>query len=273
MTEPRLQPIVYSDHIDEDLVNCVRSWILKDYNWSIQTNLDGFEKSFNISLLLLASFLGLEDIVSTILINSIYDIDKGYEAAYNAGPLHVAIPGGHIKVVQELVKAGANINSTTYYLPPLIIATKWGNIEVTKFLIMRRADLNVSDSAGNTPLHYAAYIGSGSLVQLLLNNRGNPNAENQNESTPLDILLEALFKMSENMSDERLREYEKVVDILITKGADVNTKRSDGWTPLHGATFSVQINIVKTLLRAGADPNALGVDVSTPLTMSYFAWR
>ena len=378
---PEGEPYEYKDLISANLVSSIRSWVLKMNNRSMPTNLDRFEERYNISFLMLASFLGQEDLVSTVLNKSIADIDKGYEAAFDAGPLHVAIIGEHFEVIQDLVEAGADINSTIYHLPPLIIATALNNTDIINYLldagankdsifgaqnltalmlsiaiiknsdianslIMRGADVNLVDAYGSTALHYAAfigseiivqnllnagadlnavneaeasplltafyqmetnisnsrmqeyekivdilirqgadvnfvdsyrnnalhyaaYIGSAELVQNLVNFGANVNAKNTKEETPSYILLRALYKKPTDYI--RLKEYEKVVDILISKGADVNTKDSDGWTPLHAASFQARVNIVKKLLRAQADPNVLGASVSTPLATSY-AW-
>ena len=56
-----------------------------------------------------------------------------------------------------------------------------------------------------------------------------------------------------------------VVEMLITKGADVNAKAEGGWTPLHYATGGNDKEIVELLIAKGADLNAKDVDGETPL--------
>ena len=48
----------------------------------------------------------------------------------------------------------------------------------------------------------------------------------------------------------------EVVEMLITKGADVNAKAEEGWTPLHYATGGNDRGIAELLIANGADLNA-----------------
>lgn len=48
----------------------------------------------------------------------------------------------------------------------------------------------------------------------------------------------------------------RIVHLLLQAGADPNTPRSDGWTPLMLAAQCAERDLVRTLLEAGADPHA-----------------
>ncbi len=54
----------------------------------------------------------------------------------------------------------------------------------------------------------------------------------------------------------------------INSGADVNLQTANGFTPLHNAVISKNIEISKILIEAGADVNLVDVYNNTPL---YFA--
>ncbi len=63
-----------------------------------------------------------------------------------------------------------------------------------------------------------------------------------------------------------------IVEMLITRGADVNAKAEGGWTPLHYATGGNDKEIVELLIGKGADMNAKNAkDQITPL--HWAAWR
>jgi ankyrin repeat protein len=55
------------------------------------------------------------------------------------------------------------------------------------------------------------------------------------------------------------------VAAIINRGADVNARRSDGWTPLMAAARKGQPDVVRELLATGADPRARTVEGWTPL--------
>jgi ankyrin repeat protein len=56
-----------------------------------------------------------------------------------------------------------------------------------------------------------------------------------------------------------------VVRLLISKGADVNSKTREGWTPLHYAAMQGLTANAEVLLSAGADVNSETNDGKTPL--------
>ena len=65
------------------------------------------------------------------------------------------------------------------------------------------------------------------------------------------------------------KDYENVVSILISRGADVNFKGKDGRTPLMWAAGN-SLETTKILLESGADVNAKGDDGMTAFIQSTF---
>jgi len=60
----------------------------------------------------------------------------------------------------------------------------------------------------------------------------------------------------------------KVAEVLISMGADINTKEDSGFTPFHLAVSYGSVGIAKLLISNGADVNAAFNDVITPLHMA-----
>jgi cytohesin len=54
----------------------------------------------------------------------------------------------------------------------------------------------------------------------------------------------------------------------LEKGADVNAKKNDGWTPLHDASWEGHDSVVSILLEKGADPTITDENGKTPLQIA-----
>jgi len=75
-----------------------------------------------------------------------------------------------------------------------------------QYLLQHKADPNIRDAKGNTPLMLAALAGREDLVDLLLTFKANPNLANQSGQTPLILAVNA--------------RNEAIARTLIAKGAD-----------------------------------------------------
>lgn len=119
--------------------------------------------------------------------------------------------------------------------------------------ILQGASVHAQDSKGNTPLHLAAKSGDTDIVKLLLKIDGiNVSAKNDLKETPLHIAVN-----SKNLN---------VVQLLLEEDIiNVNAKDFEFSTPLHLATYLDDADILKCLLQAGANVNAVGGLQETPL--------
>jgi ankyrin repeat protein len=107
--------------------------------------------------------------------------------------------------------------------------------------LIHDAGPGVRDGRGNTPLMYAAALGSVVAVQMLVEAGADVNAANDFGATPLMWCA----------GDERKVRY------LLGKGANVNARSKLGRTPLLiAATYDGSIGIVREMLAKGADVKA-----------------
>jgi ankyrin repeat protein len=90
-----------------------------------------------------------------------------------------------------------------------------------ELLLANRADVNAKNNDGWTPLYTAAETGHKDVVELLLANRADVNAKDNGSRTPLHAAAESGHK--------------DVVELLLANGAEVNAKANNGWTPLKEA--------------------------------------
>ncbi|CAI2731490.1 unnamed protein product [Schistosoma spindalis] len=90
--------------------------------------------------------------------------------------LHRAAYGGHVEVLQCLMKYGANINNRTEDgWTPLHSAAFWNKLSCVQLLIAAGADLNALTNSGQTALHLAVSNNQGpETLYLLMAQPGAP---------------------------------------------------------------------------------------------------
>jgi len=62
--------------------------------------------------------------------------------------------------------------------------------------------------------------------------------------------------------------HKEIVELLIAKGADVNAKATNDWTPLHMAALAGHKGVVEVLIAKGADVNAKNNESQKPLDIA-----
>ncbi|MFC1636683.1 ankyrin repeat domain-containing protein [Planctomycetota bacterium] len=125
-----------------------------------------------------------------------------------------------------------------------------GEIERVKLLISEDADVNVKDSEGLTPLHYAAREGHKEIVELLLAHGADVNIGGANYN-----IIATEFAMRSNHTD--------IVQLLVSKGADIS--------PLHFAIFMKDETKARSLIEGGADVSRRTPFGTTPLDRAVLA--
>ena len=106
---------------------------------------------------------------------------------------------------------------------PLHLAAFKGYKDVVELLLANKAEVNAKDNNGQTPLHVAALKGHKDVAELLLANKAEVNAKDNNGETPLHLAA--------------LSGHKDVVELLLANKAEVNAKDNDGQTPLHVAAL------------------------------------
>lgn len=150
---------------------------------------------------------------------------------------------------------------------PIHDAARRGSPNRVQRLIDGGADVNSSDDCYWTPLHYAAASGSTDIVRLLLNSGARIDDVNSGWSRKLDsytfrseisfsLIMESSINIfGGNTALHIASEVGKieVVELLISRGAEVNAIRFDGKTPLHMASYKKHPDVVRFLIESGAD--------------------
>lgn len=175
--------------------------------------------------------------------------------------LRQAVLNGHRAAAQLLLDHGADVNSpgndgTT----SLHVAARAGFTNLAQFLLSRGARVDAVDNRGRTALHIAAVSDDGiEMAKLLVANGANLNAQDETDTTPLVAAIQ--------------RKGIAMGRFLLDHGADPNIARSSSrldrssqFHPLYLALSSGARDLVEPLLRAGANPNAIGRSEGNNLT-------
>lgn len=146
---------------------------------------------------------------------------------------------GHIDNVQKELDAGIQVNGKdSLDQTALLAAVSHNEFEEVKLLLAHGADPNLPDNAGWTPLHYAAWFGSGvSVLDLLREHGATVDARNDRGITPLYFASVAGHTVQ--------------VKYLLEQGADRSIASKSGYTPLRAAQTKGLDGIVALL-----DPDA-----------------
>lgn len=254
-----------------------------------------------------------------------------YKDEQGLTPLHVAAFYGYPLIIELLLEYGSDINALdNFSRSPAHYAALRGQQNALLFLLHNKAvmvgdnegntplhlccsnghdacvkallyfmefsdsklDINVQNNQGETPLHLSFKWGYSSIVQILIEQDGDPLVSNRRGQSCFDCAhnskMVKIFSAYKKNNTDRVRRssveitsQQKIIGRIITaitdgdirlvqhylsiddenqnvnKFVDVNCSNYKGYTPLHVAAASGHVDIVKMLIGYGADVNLL----------------
>ena len=188
--------------------------------------------------------------------------------------LMTAARTGNPALVRSLLAAGAAVRGATHFRAqtPLMWAASEGHAGVVQLLIEAGADVHARSVHGTTALLLAARNGDVDTARVLVAGAdvnaaepylpfdGRVDVEESQTSgrSPLLVASASMAAISgwEYSLDVEPSTHEALALFLLERGADPNMPDSIGRTALHAAVETGKADLVKALLKHGADPNA-----------------
>jgi ankyrin repeat protein len=202
-----------------------------------------------------------------------------------ATALHIAARGGNKAMAELLLDHGAQVNAKGDWMivdsTPLLLAAWYGYQAVAEVLLARQADVNLGPAGGFTPLDAAAQFGFTALAEFLIQHGARVDAPTDQGWTPMHYAAEGgslamgeLLLAQHVPADAKAKDgttplavavedgQAKFAEFLLRHGAAVEAVDGAGLTPLQKAVVRTtsaasgsQPELVRSLLKAGADPN------------------
>ncbi|KAM9308056.1 uncharacterized protein PAF06_012193 [Gastrophryne carolinensis] len=191
-------------------------------------------------------------------------------------PLHIAAERGNTNIVECLTeKFRSNVFARTKDGDTLMhIASQCGHPETALAFLKKGVLLHMPNKAGAVCLHAAARRGHVPVVKALLQKGAQVDARTKENYMALHIAAEAckpqvvqtLLGFGAHVQPKggkeletplhiaaRIKDGEKVAEILLKSGADVNMENANGETAMHVAAQYGNIKMITTLMEEGGE--------------------
>ena len=197
------------------------------------------------------------------LIASGADINQQNERNGYTSLMIAACLRNHEEMAKLLISEGADIDHQNKRgTTSLILACSFNRVEMAKLLISEGADINIRGKDGETALIAAGCL-SQELVELLLLKGADVNAKKANGTGVFTECINGVFWKSVTL---------ELAEILLSRGVDIDEAHtsggSQGFTNLIMAVDSNNEEVVRFLIKNGANVNAKTRDGSTALSLA-----
>ncbi|XP_023318874.1 uncharacterized protein LOC106659706 [Trichogramma pretiosum] len=220
--------------------------------------------------------------------------------------LHAACMYGKIEIVQKFIDQRIDLDLIWYSScgtneSPLTLATKFEQVEIMKVLLKHGANPSISLLRKNV-LHvfFHSFNFDSELLELLIDYKCDVNARDHENHTPLALCLDNILNMNDmdwnDESTELMKTGHKNLEILLQNNADPNQVLDDGQTCLHLVVSSSRcgpidydtdvylpdlyenlmykcLEMVKVLLKYGANPNVIDNEGNSPLYLAVLQYN
>lgn len=199
--------------------------------------------------------------IKFLLSNYMTHLEATSEDEFQEGPLHIACKKGHGDVVKVLLEAGADINAQTTdgtFPLGLLLASDMSNVEfeaTVKLMLQKSPNLGLIDNERNTVLHNVTSDTPVSVVMRLVEEGVPVNAFNDHGFSPLARAV--------NCGNISVARY-----LITVKGVQADVYHPTFGSILHMAVANSTVEVVRQLIRTGAEPSAVDPGFGEPVLYS-----
>jgi len=180
-----------------------------------------------------ALFYNQKEVVALLLRNNAdpnakFDVEVGGYHRTGYTPLLFAIDNHYLDIVELLLshKADPNLKSSGGLVPILdSVSDPVARARAVTLLLNNHADVDARAADGSTPLIIAASRNDKDMVELLLENKANINAQDNSGWS-------ALHRVAALQASQFATDFAGVAILLLNSGADVNLRDKSGKAPL-----------------------------------------
>jgi len=203
-----------------------------------------------------------------------HKMDPNAKDAAGVPLLFYMVKIGNIKGLELLLKAGADPEKSGTNENPLIVSIQQGMDDIAKLLVEYKANLNVQDEQGDTPLHVCVKRYNYTLLEFLLEKGANPRIFNFADMSPIHLAarmgaiesIKIFLKKDPSLvhlcsketdrtpfADAIRGEHFQTARFLLKNGAQINRVLKSGFTILHSMLISRELGKAMFLVEEGAD--------------------
>jgi len=194
--------------------------------------------------LILAVISGNVDSVKKLA--EIPQIDLDAELSTSENALWLATSSGNQEKTRALADAGAklDVRGGEYLSTPLGNAVLQEDIDLVRYLLRKGADVNIRSKTNSSPANYAVGKGNLEILKLLKSAGADLDGLEGEDDASLLIIAAATDKQD-------------ILEYLLAQKVDVNKEDAKGRTAMSFASFAGYLEIVKSLVRSGANLDTL----------------
>ncbi|XP_022808204.1 ankyrin-1-like [Stylophora pistillata] len=201
---------------------------------------------------------------------------KAEAAKISRTVLHKSAISGRYEMVKVLLECGEEVDQTDEFdLTPLHLAAWYGQLDVVQLLLQHGANVHAVDRFQKTALQKAERNNHKTIVELLLRNDAKLTCKqppslrslsrkaclHADELPAFNRLQAAVFEHDYSpLLNEDNDDAEKVVELVLNEGVDINIPSKNNRAPLFSASSSSSGEIIETLLDLGANIDAKSTD-------------